>query len=219
MHNRLPARIAIAIAAVLTAGASATGVAQARPAAPLTPVIVTLHPTAADPAVVAAEQLRPFGISAGALFRHALRGYAASVPAAALGALRSDLRVAAVEQDGPMHLVTTQTGATWGLDRIDQRARPLSGTYSYTATGAGVNAYIIDTGIRRSHREFGGRAVSGIDLYDGGEVDDCNGHGSHVAGTVGGSTYGVAKQVTLIGVRVFGCGSSTTTSMIISGID
>ena len=124
-----------------------------------------------------------------------------------------------VELDRVVQLNTTQSGATWGIDRTDQRSRPLSGTYSYTATGTGVDAYIIDTGIRMSHREFGGRARTGTDVIDGGAADDCNGHGTHVAGTVGGATYGIAKQVNLIAVRVFGCGNSTSTSSLIAGID
>src|SRR5690606_30814579 len=111
-------------------------------------------------------------------------GFAARLSDADAARLARDPRVAYVEQDQVMTIDATQTGATWGLDRIDQRARPLSGTYTYSNAGAGVTAYIIDTGIRFSHNEFGGRATSGFDAVDGGTADDCNGHGTHVAGTV-----------------------------------
>jgi len=127
--------------------------------------------------------------------------------------------VAYVEPDQVMMAFTTQSGATWGLDRIDQRSLPLSTTFTYSNNGAGVTAYIIDTGIRFNHSEFGTRAVSGFDAVDGGTADDCHGHGTHVAGTVGGATYGVAKGVTLVAVRVLNCSGSGTTSGVIAGID
>jgi len=148
-----------------------------------------------------------------------LQGFAARLTGAQLAALRADPRVDYVEADQPMYATTTETGATWGLDRIDQRNLPLSTTYTYTADGTGVNAYIIDTGMRFSHAEFGGRAVSGFDAVDGGSADDCNGHGTHVAGTVGGSTYGVAKNVHLVAVRVLDCNGSGTTAGVIAGVD
>ena len=117
--------------------------------------------------------------------------------AGALDALSADSRVASSSPTRPSASNTTQTGATWGIDRIDQRALPLSTTYTYTATGAGVTAYVIDTGIRKTHTQFGGRAVHGADTTTplGLTSDDCHGHGTHVAGTIGGSTYGVAKSV------------------------
>ena len=120
-------------------------------------------------------------------------------------------------QSGDVSTNTTQTGATWGIDRIDQRTG-LNGTYNYTDTGAGVTAYVIDTGIRTSHTQFGGRAVVGYDAL-GGNGQDCNGHGTHVAGTIGGSTYGVAKGVRLVAVRVLDCSGSGSFSGVIAGID
>jgi subtilisin family serine protease len=134
--------------------------------------------------------------------------------------LADDDRVAWVEEDGEVSIDTTQSGATWGLDRIDQRDRPLNGTFVYSRNGAGVKAYIIDTGIRRTHTQFGGRAIDGYDAVDGVlPAADCNGHGTHVSGTVGGSTYGVAKGVTLVAVRVLDCNGSGTNSGVIAGID
>src|SRR5207249_3090711 len=100
-----------------------------------------------------------------------------------------------------------------------QPTLPLDGTFSYQSTGAGVSAYIIDTGIRFDRTEFGGRAVSGYDAVDGGTADDCNGHGTHVAGTIGGSTYGVAKGVSLVAVRVLDCSGSGSTSNVIAGVN
>ena len=149
----------------------------------------------------------------------ALKGYAARLSPAELAAVRADDRVAFVEPDRTVYALTTQTNPPWGLDRIDQRSRPLSATYTYLRTGAGVKAYVIDTGIRFNHSQFGGRAVSGHDAVDGGSADDCNGHGTHVAGTIGGSTYGVAKGVTLVGVRVLNCNGSGSTSGVIAGVN
>jgi subtilisin family serine protease len=142
-----------------------------------------------------------------------LKGFAAELSDEAVAELRADPDVAYIEQDQVVSVNTTQTGATWGIDRIDQRNRPLSGTYTYTRTGAGVRVYIIDTGIRPTHTQFGTRAQT---VYGS---NDCNGHGTHVAGTIGGSTYGVAKGALLRGVRVLNCSGSGTWSGIIAGMD
>jgi subtilisin family serine protease len=170
-----------------------------------------------------AEQARDVLVSAyggkvNQTFKSALNGYAAEMTEAEAAALSLDPRVAFVEEDAVMTIDTTQTGATWGLDRIDQRDRPLNGTYVYNHTGSGVRAYIIDTGIRTTHTQFGGRASAVFDAF-GGNGQDCNGHGTHVAGTVGGSTYGVAKSVMLRAVRVLDCSGSGSTSGVISGVD
>ena len=155
-----------------------------------------------------------------ARWRHALRGFAVRMPAAQAEALARDPRVAWVEEDAEIHLDTTQSGATWGLDRIDQRNLPLDGNYTFNVNGTGANAYIIDTGIRTSHSQFGGRASGAFTaVNDGNGTSDCNGHGTHVAGTVGGSTYGVAKNVRLFAVRVLDCTGSGSTAGVISGVD
>ncbi|MEO7137521.1 MAG: S8 family serine peptidase [Gemmatimonadales bacterium] len=156
-----------------------------------------------------------------AIYRSALKGFAARLPEAGVQSLRAAPDVAYIEQDQVMQAITiVQLNATWGLDRLDQRDLPLSRSYSYDADGSGVKVYIIDTGIRLDHTEFGGRASAGFDaVTPGGTAADCNGHGTHVAGTVGGSTYGVAKAVSLVAVRVLDCGGSGTTSGVIQGID
>ena len=150
----------------------------------------------------------------------ALRGFAATLPASAVQGLARNPKVAWIEADQAVSLAATQSPVTWGLDRIDQRNRPLSNSYTYNATGAGVNAYVIDTGIRQTHSQFGGRAVSGYTaINDGRGTTDCNGHGTHVAGTIGSANYGVAKSVRLIAVRVLNCQGSGTTSGVIAGVN
>lgn len=154
-------------------------------------------------------------------YKSALRGFSAQMSEAQAKRLAADPSVAYVEQDGEVHLSDTQTPTpSWGLDRIDQRTLPLDNSYTYPNRGAGVTAYIIDTGIRLSHSDFGGRAVSGRDTVDNdNDATDCNGHGTHVAGTVGGTKYGVAKDVKLVAVRVLNCSGSGTFAGVIAGID
>ncbi|MFL6585474.1 MAG: S8 family serine peptidase [Luteimonas sp.] len=154
------------------------------------------------------------------LYTHALHGMVVNADDRKLASLLNDPRVDFVEEDGYVELSATQTGATWGLDRIDQRDRPLNGTYVYDPLAANVRAYIIDSGIRTGHTQFGTRLLSGYSaINDGRGSNDCNGHGTHVAGTVGGTTWGVAKQVRLVPVRVFGCTGGSANSTIIAGID
>ncbi len=149
----------------------------------------------------------------------ALKGFAAQLSAAEAEQIAQRPDVAFVEQDQTVHAIGTQNNAPWGLDRVDDRSG-LDGTYEYTPTGSGVNAYILDTGIRTSHNDFGGRAVAAFDaIGDGRNGQDCNGHGTHVAGTVGGATYGVAKDVTLYAVRVLNCQGSGSNSGVIAGVD
>lgn len=152
------------------------------------------------------------------VYKHAMNGFAVEMSEADAEAMSQDYRVLFVEEDGVMTADTTQTNPPWGLDRIDQRNRPLSGTYTYNWTGSGVRVYVIDTGIRTSHTQFGGRASNVFDAF-GGNGQDCNGHGTHVSGTVGGSTYGVAKSALLRGVRVLDCSGSGSTSGVIAGVD
>jgi serine protease len=155
------------------------------------------------------------------VYEDALRGFALTMSATAAAAVARNPRVRYVEQDSVMSIVETQPNATWGLDRIDQRDLPVSGTYTYDTSGAGVHVYIIDTGIRQTHAEFGGRVSTSryTAISDGNGTNDCNGHGTHVAATAGGTIYGVAKSVTLHAVRVLNCSGSGTTSGVIAGVN
>src|SRR5438046_1474688 len=173
---------------------------------------------------VAARLAHAHGGAVFQVYSHALTGFAVRMDAAHAMALSHDPLVAMVEEDGEVHATAaqTETGATWGLDRIDQRDLPLNSTYTWDDRndGTGVTVYILDTGIRFTSQDFGGRARPGVDeIGDGQNGNDCNGHGTHVAGTVGGTKYGVAKAVSLVSVRVLNCNGSGTTSGVIAGID
>ncbi len=189
--------------------------------------IVVLNDLAAGPKgehslvpTVAANLRAIHGGSVNRIYQHALLGFSIRLPEAAARRLSLDPRVAFVEEDSEITLSTTQANATWGLDRIDQRNLPLSTSYTYNSTGSGVKAYVIDTGIRATHQDLAGRVLAGTNTVDATpSTEDCNGHGTHVSGTIGGTTFGVAKDVTLVAVRVFGCGNSTTTAAIIAGVD
>ena len=182
--------------------------------------IVVFEPRLADAAAATNELAAAHRANVTYRYDAALKGFAARMSAQAAAAIANDPRVAYVEQDGEVLADATQSGATWGLDRIDQRNLPLDGLYTYNTTASNVHAYIIDTGILTSHGDFGGRASVGYDaIGDGQNGIDCNGHGTHVSGTVGGATYGVAKGVSLIAVRVLDCSGSGTTSGVIAGVN
>ena len=184
--------------------------------------IVVFKDSIVDPAAETATAMRGAGGQVHHTYAHAIKGFAATIPDAALQGIRNNPNVDYIEQDKTVSLnqVSPENQATWGLDRIDQADRPLDTLYHYNYTGAGVNAFIIDTGIRFDHVEFTGRVLPGYNVIsDANGTNDCNGHGTHVSGTVGGTTWGVAKAVSLVPVRVLDCTGSGSYSGVIAGID
>jgi subtilisin family serine protease len=177
--------------------------------------IVVFDPDVADAPGLARRLTESHGGTLHHSYRHVLKGFAATLPPAAVEALRRNPNVAYVEADQVMRAAQ---GTPLGLDRIDQRDLPLNGGYTYTRTGWSVTAYVIDSGIETSHPDFGGRAWVGYDAF-GGNGQDCNGHGTHVAGTIGGAAYGVAKAVALVSVRVLDCAGYGNTALTLAGMD
>ncbi len=187
--------------------------------------IVVLQAGSDLPAQAAAAIAKQHGGQVLFTYNRAIRGFAVRIPeqatSAFLTAMQKNPQVSYVEEDTLMQTNTiTQSNPVWGLDRIDQHNLPLSKSFNYNKTGSGVNAYIVDTGILASHQEFNGRVPTGYSaIADNNGTNDCNGHGTHVAGTVGGSTYGIAKNVGLVPVRVLDCAGSGAMSGVIAGLD
>ena len=184
-------------------------------------IVVFNDSVAAEHVAAQADELaRAHGGSLGFTYTHALRGFSVELPEAAAIALSRNPHVAYVEEDVEVNAAETQSTPQWALDRIDQRALPLNNTYNYAGNGAGVNVYVIDSGIRFTHQEFGGRAAFAFDnVGDGRDGADCSGHGTHVAGLIGGNTFGVAKGAKLWSVRVLNCTNGGTAAKVIAGID
>src|SRR5258706_6361226 len=220
MKRILAALVALALTVPVVAAGKKLGLVHAKNKVP-NAYIVVLENRTGDVNSVADELVKIHG--AGRLkhlYKAALKGFAVEMNENQAMRMADDPRVQYIEEDSIVTADTTQTGATWGLDRVDQRNLPLDGNYTYNTTASNVHAYIVDTGILISHSQFGGRASVGVDeVGDGQNGIDCAGHGTHVAGTVGGSTYGVAKGVLLVAVRVLNCSGSGTNSGVIAGVN
>lgn len=185
--------------------------------------IVTFSPEVSDAKAASEAIMRGRAGRVHQHFNSGFRGFTATLAASELARVRKHPHVLAVEQDQAVQInqaVAVERQATWGLDRIDQIDRPLDSQYMFKQTGAGITVFIVDTGIRADHSEFAGRVLPGYSLVaDGNGTSDCNGHGTHVAGIVGGSTWGVAKAVTLVPVRVMDCAGAGTVSGVIAGLE
>ncbi|MER6198057.1 S8 family peptidase [Streptomyces sp. NPDC001586] len=226
----LPAAFALLAAATTAATLPPhpASAASAAAEAPVAPYVVVLKDTSSRaPTRALAAEAADSGDEVGPVYEAALNGFAVRTTAARAAALAADPRVASVEPDTEFHtsadtpgaLPQSQEPAPWPLDRIDQRELPLDGSYTYPTRAEGVTVYIVDTGINTLHQEFGGRARFGYNAVFLGSSRDCNGHGTHVAATVGGETYGVAKGVSLVGVKVADCRGSGSLSAILKGLD
>ena len=181
--------------------------------------VVQLAPSSAPVSALVSSLVARYGGTVGFTYTHAIRGFSVTLPSAVASRLAHDPLVAAVEPVVAMAVNDVQTPAQYDLDRTDQRSG-LDNKYTYAASGAGVTAYDLDTGIRPTHVDFGGRASVGYDaIGDGQNGIDCNGHGTHTAGSIASTTYGMAKLAKVVAVRVLGCDGSGTSDQIVAGLD